>query len=91
MARVAVGWVLADLRLEQVDAFVSLKGAQGWCRVSIATAVKALRMFFRYAAGQGQRSTSLATGIAFARNRLKSMQRRPRLITAFWQQAQLPI
>jgi len=28
---------------------------------------------------------------AFARNRLKSMQRRPRLITAFWQQAQLPI
>ena len=28
---------------------------------------------------------------AFARNRLKSMQRRPQLITAFWQQAQLPI
>jgi hypothetical protein len=27
----------------------------------------------------------------FARNRLKSMQRRPRLITAFWQQAELPI
>jgi transposase len=28
---------------------------------------------------------------AFARNRLKSMQRRPRLLTAFWQQAELPI
>jgi transposase len=28
---------------------------------------------------------------SFARNRLKSMQRRPQLITAFWQQAQLPI
>ena len=28
---------------------------------------------------------------AFARGRLKSMQRRPRLITAFWQQAELPI
>ena len=28
---------------------------------------------------------------AFARRRLKSMQRRPRLITAFWQQAELPI
>jgi len=28
---------------------------------------------------------------AFARNRLKSMQRRPRLITAFWQQAELPL
>jgi transposase len=27
----------------------------------------------------------------FARNRLKSMQRRPKLITAFWQQAELPI
>lgn len=27
----------------------------------------------------------------FARNRLKSMQRRARLITAFWQQAELPI
>ena len=28
---------------------------------------------------------------AFARNRLKSMQRRPQLITAFWKQAELPI
>lgn len=27
----------------------------------------------------------------FARNRLKSMQRRPRLITAFCKQAELPI
>ena len=27
----------------------------------------------------------------FARNRIRSMQRRPRLITAFWQQAELPI
>lgn len=28
---------------------------------------------------------------AFARNRLKSMQRRPQLISAFWKQAELPI
>ena len=28
---------------------------------------------------------------AFARNRLKSMQRRPRLITAFWKQTELAI
>ena len=28
---------------------------------------------------------------AYARNRLKSMQRRPRIITACWQQAELPI
>lgn len=27
----------------------------------------------------------------FARNRLKSMQRRPQLISAFWKQAELPI
>lgn len=27
----------------------------------------------------------------FARNRLKSMQRRPRLIAAFWKQAELPL
>jgi len=27
----------------------------------------------------------------FARNRLKSMQRQPQPITAFWQQTQLPI
>lgn len=27
----------------------------------------------------------------FARNRLKSMQRRPQLIAAFWKQAELPI
>ena len=28
---------------------------------------------------------------AYARNRLKSMQHRPRLIAACWQQAELPI
>ena len=27
----------------------------------------------------------------FARNRLRSMQRRPRLIAAFWKQAELPL
>jgi integrase/recombinase XerD len=57
------GSCLAQLRLEHVDAFLSLKGAQGWCRVSIATAVKALRMFFRYAARQGQCPGNLAAGI----------------------------
>jgi hypothetical protein len=28
---------------------------------------------------------------AYARNRLKSMQRRPRIIAACWEQAELPI
>jgi integrase/recombinase XerD len=57
------GGCLAELQLEQVDAFLALKGVQGWCRVSIASIVDALRMFFRYAAMQGRCSTRLATGI----------------------------
>jgi integrase/recombinase XerD len=57
------GSCLSELRLEQVDAFLTLKGVQGWCRVSITSIVKALRMFFRYAAMQGRCSPSLATGI----------------------------
>lgn len=35
--------------VEDIDGFHSLKGKQGWCRVSVATSVKALRSFFRYA------------------------------------------
>ena len=36
-------------------------------------------------------ATTIGEVSQFARNRLKSMQRRPRLITAFWKQAELPI
>lgn len=57
------GGCLAALQLEQVDAFLALKRTQGYCRVSIATIVKALRAFFRYAALQGRCATSLASGI----------------------------
>ena len=57
------GGGLAELRLEQVDAFLALKREQGWCRVSMATAASALRSFFRYTGEQGWCTTSLAAGI----------------------------
>ncbi len=57
------GGSLAELRLEQVDAFLALKGEQGWCRVSMAAAASALRSFFRYAGEQGWCSVRLAAGI----------------------------
>jgi site-specific recombinase XerD len=57
------GSSLAELRLEQVDAFVALRRSQGWCRVSMAAIVSALRSFFRYAGEQGWCSKGLAVGI----------------------------
>jgi site-specific recombinase XerD len=54
---------LAEIRLEQVDAFLALKRTLGWCRVSMATAVSALRSFFRYAGEKGWCSPGLAVGI----------------------------
>jgi site-specific recombinase XerD len=57
------GGCVAALKLEQVDAFLALKRSQGYCRVSIATVVKALRAFFRYAASQGRCTPVLASGI----------------------------
>ena len=57
------GGGLAELRLEQVDAFLALKRERGWCRVSMASAASALRSFFRYAGEQGWCSVRLAAGI----------------------------
>ena len=57
------GSSLGELQLEQVDAFLALKRTQGWCRVSMAAVVKALRCFFRYAGERGWCATSLAIGI----------------------------
>ena len=53
----------AEVRLEQIDAFLALKGTQGWCRVSIATVAAALRSFFGRMAAQGRCTTSLAAAI----------------------------
>jgi site-specific recombinase XerC len=50
---------IAQLTAEDIDGFLALKGQQGWCRVSVAASVKALRSFFRYAAS-----------VVFPRNRL---------------------
>lgn len=59
----AQGCDLGDLPLEQVDAFIALKRTEGWCRVTMATAVRALRSFFHYAGEQGWCAASLAAGI----------------------------
>jgi hypothetical protein len=42
--------------LEDVDGFLAMRGAQGWCRVSIATAATALRSFFKHMAATGPSS-----------------------------------
>lgn len=49
--------------LEQVDAFLTIRGAQGWCRVSIAAAASALRSFFAHMAATGRCSDGFAAGI----------------------------
>jgi hypothetical protein len=63
------GWLdeqnrsLADVALEDVDAFLADEGKQGWCRVSVATSAKALRAFFQHAAVRGWCAASIASGI----------------------------
>lgn len=54
----------AEVSLEQIDSFLALKGTQGWCRVSIATAAAALRSFFARMAAQGRCTTRLAAAIS---------------------------
>jgi integrase/recombinase XerD len=57
------GCSIAEVSLEQVDAFLSMRGAQGWCRVSIATAASALRSFFVRMAAHGRCTRRFAAGI----------------------------
>jgi site-specific recombinase XerD len=54
---------LTELTLPEVDAFLRLKAAEGWGRVSLATAAQALRAFFRHAEAQGWCATGFAAGI----------------------------
>ena len=56
-------WSIAEVNLEQVDAFLATKGSQGWCRVSIATAASALRSFFVHLAAGGRCGERFAAGI----------------------------
>jgi integrase/recombinase XerD len=68
-ARQLLSWLtgrhrsLAELTLPEVDAFLRLKAAQGWGRVSLATAAHALRAFFRHAEAQGWCAQGFAAGI----------------------------
>jgi site-specific recombinase XerD len=50
------------VRVSDVDAFLTCRG-QRWCRVSVATAAKALRAFFRYAAHQQWCAAGIAAAI----------------------------
>jgi len=54
---------LGRCRLKDVDAFVESLKQKGWCRVSIARSVEALRAFFRYAEHRGWCSAGIAAGI----------------------------
>jgi site-specific recombinase XerD len=52
----------AAIRVEDTDAFLSRQGAH-WCRVSMASSAKALRVFFRYAEDQGWCRSGIAEAI----------------------------
>lgn len=57
------GHSITEVSLGQVDAFLAMRGAQGWCRVSIATAASALRSFFVRMAVHGRCADGFAAGI----------------------------
>jgi site-specific recombinase XerD len=54
---------LNDTNLAHVDTFLGVRGEQGWCRVSIATAASALRSFSAYLASQDCCDDGFAAGI----------------------------
>ena len=54
---------ITHITAEDIDGFLSLKGKQGWCRVSVATSATALRSFFRYAERRRWCSAGLASTI----------------------------
>ena len=57
------GHSIAEVSLGQVDAFLAMRGAQGWCRVSIASAASALQSFFVRMAVHGRCADGFAAGI----------------------------
>jgi integrase/recombinase XerD len=54
---------IADITIADIDAFLDLKGRQGWVRVSLASSAKALRTFFRYAERCGWCRPGIAAAI----------------------------
>ncbi len=55
--------VVTGATLHQVDAFLSMRGAQGWSRASIATAVTALRSFYAHMTATGRCAEGFVAGI----------------------------
>jgi len=54
---------IADITIADIDAFLELKGQQGWLRVSLASGAGALRTFFRYAERCGWCRPGIAAAI----------------------------
>jgi site-specific recombinase XerD len=54
---------LASVAVSDVDAFLGSRGAQRWCRVSIASSAKALKAFFSYAGQRGWCNPRIAPAV----------------------------
>jgi integrase/recombinase XerD len=55
--------LFARIRIEDVDDYFRVKGADGWSRRSVATNADALRAFFRYAEARGWCAVAFAKAI----------------------------
>ena len=58
---------LSSLSLEEIDTYLARKGNHGWSRVSVSSAVDALRSFFLYAEHQQWCAVGFAEGISAPR------------------------
>src|SRR5271170_8216859 len=54
---------ITQIVISDIDAFLSQKGKEGWCRVSIATSAGAIRSFFRHAEMRGWCRLGIAAAI----------------------------
>jgi integrase/recombinase XerD len=54
---------IADITVADIDAFLDMKGKEGWCRVSVAASAGALRSFFRHAEMRGWCRVGVAAAI----------------------------
>jgi integrase/recombinase XerD len=52
---------LMDLQANDIDAYLTHRSNRGWCRRTISSVAKILRMFFRYAGQQGWTRQDLAS------------------------------
>jgi site-specific recombinase XerD len=59
--------LIAKITLDQIEAFLRAEAKRGWNRRSLRQLGSSLRSFFRFAAGQGWCSPSLAFGIELPR------------------------